>query len=399
MQNKIERQFVSVKELNEAIKDKIEGDFTLRNLTVRGEISNWKIYRSGVFFDLKDDTSVISCTMWGNSLYGLRFDPKEGDEVLATGSVTVYAPRGRYSLRVDSMEQYGKGNLLLELEKLKRKLYEEGLFDESRKREIVQFPQNIGIIVGKDSAAEADLRRNIARRWPLVNLHIYYSLVQGADAPKDLLRAFNRTQEDDLDTLIIARGGGSMEDLWAFNDETLARAVATSKMPVISAIGHEIDFTLIDYVADKRVSTPTAAAELATPDIEEVQSFLMDMEERLHSGMSDYIDSLKEKVRNLSERPFFKNPASQYLKTKVEVEGYSTRLDNAIKVYIDNKINAIKTLEKELDALNPFKVLQRGYSLTETEDGKVVKSIKDVKPGQKIKTKMKDGIVTSTVDE
>ena len=399
MQNKIERQFVSVKELNEVIKDKIEGDFTLRNLTVRGEISNWKIYRSGVFFDLKDDTSVISCTMWGNSLYGLRFDPKEGDEVLATGSVTVYAPRGRYSLRVDSMEQYGKGNLLLELEKLKRKLYEEGLFDESRKREIVQFPQNIGIIVGKDSAAEADLRRNIARRWPLVNLHIYYSLVQGADAPKDLLRAFNRAQKDDLDTLIIARGGGSMEDLWAFNDETLARAVATSKMPVISAIGHEIDFTLIDYVADKRVSTPTAAAELATPDIEEVQSFLMDMEERLHSEMSDYIDALKEKLKNLSERPFFKNPASQYLKTKVEVEGYSARLDNAIKVYIDNKSNSIKTLEKELDALNPFKVLQRGYSLTETEDGKVVKSIKDVKPGQKIKTKMKDGVVTSTVDE
>ncbi len=399
MQNKIQREFVSVKELNEAIKDKIEGDFTLRNLTVRGEISNWKIYRSGVFFDLKDETSVISCTMWGNSLYGLKFDPKEGDEVLATGSVTVYAPRGRYSLRVDSMEQYGKGNLLLELEKLKRKLYEEGLFDESRKREIAEFPQNIGIIVGKDSAAEADLRRNIVRRWPLVKLHIYYSLVQGSDAPKDLLRAFNRAQEDDLDTLIIARGGGSIEDLWAFNDETLARAVATSKMPVISAIGHEIDFTLIDYVADKRVSTPTAAAELATPNIEEVGASLMDTEERLHTGMSSYLGTLKEKVRNLSERPFFINPASQYLKTKVEVEGYNARLNNAIKVCIDAKLNSIKTLEKELDALNPYKVLQRGYTLTETEDGKVVKSIKDIKPGQKIKTKMKDGIIVSTVDK
>ncbi len=397
MQNK--DNFVSVKELNEAIKDKLEGDFTLRNLTVRGEISNWKIYRSGVFFDLKDDESVISCTMWGNSLYGLKFDPKEGDEVLATGSVTVYAPRGRYSFRVDKMEQYGKGNLLLELEKLKRKLYEEGLFDESRKREIPRFPQNIGIIVGKDSAAEADLRRNIARRWPLVNLHIYYSLVQGDDAPVDLLRAFNLAQEANLDTLIIARGGGSIEDLWCFNDETLVRAVAKSKMPVISAIGHEIDFTLIDFVSDKRVSTPTAAAELATPNIEEVQSFLMDMEERLQEGIEDYLDDLRLKVKNLAERPFFINPASQYLKAKVEVDNYNTRLDNGIKVLIDKKRNSINTLEKELDALNPYKVLSRGYSLTETEDGKVVKSIKDVKPGQKIKTKMKDGIVVSTVDK
>lgn len=399
MQNRTEKQFVSVKELNEAIKDKLEGDFTLRNLTVRGEISNWKIYRSGVFFDLKDEDSVISCTMWGNSLYGLKFDPKEGDEVLATGSVTVYAPRGRYSLRVDAMEQYGKGNLLLELEKLKRKLYEEGLFDDSRKREIPHFPEHIGIIVGKDSAAEADLRRNIARRWPLVTLHIYYSLVQGVDAPKDLLRAFKLTQEDNLDTLIIARGGGSIEDLWAFNDETLARAVANSKMPVISAIGHEIDFTLIDFVSDKRVSTPTAAAELATPNIDEIQSFMMDMEERLQAGIVDYIDNLRLKVKNLSERPFFLNPASQYLKAKVEVDGYKARLDNGIKVYIDTKRNIINTLEKELDALNPYKVLQRGYSLTETEDGHVVKSIKDVKPGQKIKTKMKDGIVISTVDK
>ncbi|MCQ2771989.1 MAG: exodeoxyribonuclease VII large subunit [Bacilli bacterium] len=392
-----ERKFISVKELNEVIKENLEGNFLLRNITVKGEISNWKIYRSGVFFDLKDGESVISCTMWNNALNRIKFIPGEGDEVLATGSISVYIARGRYSLSVNFLEEYGKGNLLLELEKLKAKLYQEGLFDESRKREIPRFPKKIGIIVGKDSAAEADLRKNIARRWPVADLYVYYSLVQGDEAPKELLKAFNLAQTEGLDTLIIARGGGSIEDLWAFNDETFARAVANSKMPVISAIGHEIDFTIIDYVSDKRVSTPTAAAEMATPDIESVRSFLMDMEERLQDGAEKKIKGLRDKVEALASRPFFKNPASQYEKTKEEVRQLEQRLRMAAQRYIDKKSSQVAELSSMFKAMNPENVIKRGYSLTETEDGRVVKSIKDVKPGDKIKTKMKDGTIESVV--
>lgn len=392
-----ERKFISVKELNEVIKDQLEGNYLLRNITVKGEISNWKVYRSGVFFDLKDSESVIPCTIWSSGLSRLKFTPKEGDEVLATGNISVYVARGRYSLSVNYLERYGRGNLLLELEKLKSKLYEEGLFDESRKREIPRFPNKIGIIVGKDSAAEADLRKNIKRRWPVAKLYVYYSLVQGAEAPKELLKAFDLAQNEALDTLIIARGGGSIEDLWAFNDETFARAVANSKMPVISAIGHEIDFTIVDYVSDKRVSTPTAAAELATPDIEAVREYLIETEMRLKDGMTRKIAILRDKVDQIASRPFFKNPASQYAKTKEEVAHLEQRLKLGVARLVDKKSSALKELTSELNALNPYSVLKRGYSLTETSDGRVVKSIDDVKPGDTIKTKMKDGVIESVV--
>jgi len=392
-----EASFVTVSQVNGYLKTVIEGIADFRRLTVKGEVSNFKRYSNAAYFDLKDDKSVLPCVMWSDSLFYLSFQPKDGDEVLATGSVQVYQPRGRYQLYINALDLFGQGAELLRLEALKKKLTAEGLFDEQRKRPLAEFPTTIGLIVGDGSAAEADLIKNIQRRWPLVDIVVFPSLVQGAGAPKDLLRAFNLSQEYELSTLIFARGGGSSEDLGAFNDETLVRAVSHSRMPTISAVGHEIDFTLLDFVVDKRVSTPTAAAEAATPDQLDIKQKLDEFSVSLDEAIDGTIGQLEDEVGDLSSRPFFKGPESMYAAAEEEVDGLRKRLDLALVNNLDMKRVNLTRLGEHLGALNPYGVLKRGYSITRRKDGSIVKSVGDVKKDDVIESRFEDGIITSKV--
>ena len=373
----MERVIYTVQDINKYIKNVLTSDENLRFIYVKGEISNYKKAATGhVYFSLKDNESVINAVMFNNYASKLIFEPKNGDEVVVMASIDAYVPRGSYQLFIYEMNLKGQGSILEELEKLKKQLASEGLFDEARKRPINIYPNAIGIITAKNSAAIKDLTFNISRRYPLCDVYFFPSSVQGEAAPKELLAAFKKSQEYPLDTLIIGRGGGASEDLSAFNDEALVRAVATSKMPVIAAVGHEIDSTLLDYVADKRASTPTGAAELATIDQREIiqkMSFLLtDMQSTLQSKVSDIVE----------EVTYYKDTFKKSL---------LNRLTN-YQVRLEGEKNRIK-------ALNPQGVLSRGYSIVKDKNGKVISSVNDVKENELIYTSVSDGVITSTVKE
>ncbi|MFA7020967.1 MAG: exodeoxyribonuclease VII large subunit [Bacilli bacterium] len=292
---------------------------------------------------------------------------------------------------------FGQGAILVELEKLKQKLKAEGLFDESRKRPIPSFPKAIGIISASGSAAIEDMIKNIQRRYPVTQIYFFPSLVQGSAAPKDLLRAFNLSKTYDLTTLIIGRGGGASEDLNAFNDETLVRVLATSQVPIISAIGHEIDFTLVDYIADRRVSTPTGAAELATPDKREIYENLNESLERMSLALQNKVHVLKERLSLLSKRSFFVDPKSIYENKSRDVKEYRVRLANAMQNSYLIANRDVKAYRQRLEALSPFGVLKRGYSIMSDQEGRIIDSINKVEAGQNVTTTLKDGIIKSQV--
>ena len=368
------RPVFTVSDVNQYIKAVLNKDESLKNIYVKGEISNFKMASNGHFyFSLKDDKSMIGAMMFSGYANKIAFKPENGQEVVVFGSIDVYVGRGSYSIIAYQMEEVGAGQALLELEKLKKKLKEEGLFDESRKRPINLFPKAIGVITAPNSAAIKDILFNLNRRYPIADVYVFYSAVQGDNAAKELLNAFNIAQTYPLDTLLIGRGGGASEDLSAFNDETLVRAIATSKMPVIACIGHEIDSTLVDFVADKRASTPTGAAELATVDQREICQHLLyatnDMEEAIKNRlivMEDDLSSLKE-----------------------DLHSSMLNLINQQSLLLAHK-------KATLEALNPDNVINRGYSLTIDEDGHPV-SVNRVKKGQIVKTILKDGVIHSEV--
>lgn len=368
---------ISVSDVNEYIKKTLEEDENLHYLYVKGEISNYKVASNGAaYFSLSDDKSTISCVIFSNYRQALKFNPANGDDVKVIASLSVYAPRGTYSLRVYNIEKKGLGDALVELEKLKKKLASEGLFDDSKKKPINQYPKKIGIITALNSAALKDLIFNIQRRFPIVDIYIFPSSVQGESAPKELLEAYKASQEYDLDTLIIGRGGGSSEDLSAFNDETLIRALASRKCPIISAVGHEIDMTLIDLIADKRASTPTGAAEIATPNRD-------DIEERLIQSDLNIKDAIKQKLKNYENNFIF----------------LKNQLGRTMDSYLNNLQNTIKQKSNHLDDLNPMKILSRGYSITLNENGSIIKSIKQVKINESIDIKLSDGTIRSQINE
>ena len=368
---------LTVTDVNTYIKAVLTSEERLKFIRISGEISNFKAYPSGHFyFSLKDDNSVISAVMFNNYARKCTFVPKNGDAVVVLASVDAYVPRGSYNLTIYEMEEVGQGQILVEFEKLKKKLAAEGLFDESRKRKINIFPKAIGVITAPNGAAVRDIVTNIKRRYPIADIYVFPSLVQGEQAPKELLKAFNKSQEYDLDTLIIGRGGGASEDLSAFNDETLVRALANSKMPIIAAVGHEIDSTLVDFVADKRASTPTGAAELATVDMREIEKEFsyasLTMEQALYKN-------LKSKNEDLSslEEELHEGMNEKIRDLKKELNDFGARLE----------------------LINPMNVLKRGYSLTTNEKGEVISSIKNVKHNDKIITRVSDGELTSVVSD
>ncbi len=371
-----ERNIYSVSDVNRYIKSVISQDENLKFISVRGELSNFKHGANGhLYFSLKDKDSLINCAMFATYANKLLFDPKDGDEVVVMASVDVYTARGTYQLIAYEMNEIGKGEMLIQLEMLKKVLQKEGLFDVSRKRDINIYPRAVGVITAKNGAAIRDIVTNIKRRYPIADIYVFPSAVQGESAPKELLKAFLKSQEYDLDTLIIGRGGGASEDLSAFNDETLVRAIANSKMPVIAAVGHEIDVTLVDYVADKRASTPTGAAELATVDMREIIQNFQDSIDTMNRALREQVQDMKDDVASLSEE-----------------------LQEAMNDKIDYLTREVKNRKDQLEALNPKQVLSRGYSISTNDKGQVIGSIRDVKPGEKIKTSLKDGYITSTVE-
>ena len=364
-----------VSDVNTYVKTLLTSDGHLKFIRVKGEISNFKVYPSGhLYFSLKDKESTINAVMFNNYAKRIAFSPKNGDEVIVLASVDAYVPRGTYNLNVFEMEEVGLGQQLVELEKLKRQLASEGLFDESRKRPINIYPKAIGVITAPNGAAVRDIVTNIKRRYPIADIYVFPSLVQGEQAPASLLKAFNKAQEYDLDTLIIGRGGGASEDLSAFNNETLVRAVAKSKMPIIAAVGHEIDTTLIDYIADKRASTPTGAAELATVDRREIENFFSQSMLLMEQSLFEIVEENKEEVEDLKKE-----------------------LDESLQDLLQHQKDEVEKYAKQLEILNPKSVLSRGYSISIGEDGKAIKSIKDVKENQTIVTLLEDGEVSSRV--
>lgn len=372
-----ERNIYSVSDINRYIKAVISQDENLKFISVRGELSNFKKGANGhLYFSMKDKDSLINCAMFSTYASKLIFEPKDGDEVVVVASVDVYPTRGSYQLIVYEMNSIGQGEMLLKLEMLKKALQKEGLFDVSRKRDINIYPKAIGVITAKNGAAVRDIVTNIKRRYPICDIYVFPSTVQGESAPKELLKAFLKSQEYDLDTLIIGRGGGASEDLSAFNDETLVRAIATSKMPVIAAVGHEIDTTLVDYVADKRASTPTGAAELATVDMREIEQKFQYCLDTMKDVIVQMVEDEKEEVSSLSEA-----------------------LDNSMKEKLESLRQELTNREKQLEALNPKSVLKRGYSITQDENGMVIETVNKIKNGQKIKTTVKDGTIYSTVEK
>ena len=392
------KDLFSVSSLNRYIKQMFDKDFTLKGLRLKGEISNLKRYPSGhVYFSLKDEESMIKAVMFNEYT---RFMPptiKDGDEVIITGYVGVYPARGEYQVYAQAMELFGEGALLLELELLKKKLAAEGLFDESRNRKLVSFPKAVGIISAPNSAALADIKTNLLRRNPLINVEIFPSLVQGAGAPKSLLEALKKAKESDIDTLIIGRGGGASEDLTAFNDEKLVRAAAEFPVPIISAVGHEIDFTLIDYVADARASTPTGAAELATIDKREIYEILSNKEIELDEIITDKISNYSHKLELLKKNSFFVSPKVMYENTLNEISVTSKRLDSFMNHLIEMKKEQVTSLNKQLKSLSIDNTLQRGFSIIENEHGKIVTNINDVEINQMVKTRIHGGVLSAKV--
>jgi exodeoxyribonuclease VII large subunit len=390
------RSYLTIKEINTAIKTHIEGELTFRSVVLKGEVSNFRQYPKALYFSLKDQEAKISAVFF---LYGAypKYLPKDGDEVLVTGTISVYVKDGSYQINAKQIEMFGLGDQLLALQKLKEKLLKEGLFDATKKKTLPRYPRVVGIIAGRDSAALKDLTTNLFRRYPLAQQVFFPSLVQGVLAPKDLMRALDLAYRQTLDVLIIARGGGAEEDLSAFNDEALVRKVAASPIPTIAAIGHEINLSLVDLVADKRVSTPTGAAELAVPNKEDLyQDLIVSMERATQAVRTIYTLRMKQWLA-LSQRPVLISPLGMYQTQKELLSNYWTRLDQAIKLLFQKTLGRTQQAKASLEALSPFAVIQRGYALATTTAGKVVHSVHDVGVGELITTRLKDGTFTSEV--
>jgi len=390
------RSYFTIKEINTAIKTHLEGEPTFRQVVLKGEVSNFRQYPKALYFSLKDQEAKISAVFF---LYGAypKYLPKDGDEVLVTGAISVYVKDGSYQINAKQIELFGLGDQLIALQKLKEKLLKEGLFDATKKRPLPLYPSNVGIIAGRDSAALKDLTTNLHRRYPVAQLIFFPSLVQGLLAPKDLMRALNLAYQTPLDVLIIARGGGAEEDLSAFNDEALVRKVALSPVPTIAAIGHEINLSLVDLVADKRVSTPTGAAEIAVPNQQDLYQDIHTSLERALQAIRSRIQLLSKQLHSFQERPVLVSPLAMYDLQKESLKNYQNRLQQAIKSLLQNHQAKAQQYRASLNALSPYAVIDRGYALTTLANGEVVHSLKEIKVGDLITTQLKDGTFTSEV--
>ncbi len=382
-----------VSEINRYLKNKIQGDPGLQNIWVSGELSNFKHHRSGhMYFTVKDGASSLRSVFFRRENARCPFQPADGMEVLLYGNISVYEPDGVYQLYVSLLEPAGTGSLYLAFEQLKEKLAAEGLFREDRKKIVPQLPRRIGLITSPSGAALQDIIATVEKRFPHVELLVVESLVQGAGAATDLVRAIKLlNHRTDIDLVILARGGGSLEDLWPFNEESVARAIYSSRLPVISAVGHETDFTIADFVSDLRAATPTAAAQLATPELEEIEARLDHFERNAALALQRRLSQEKQYLDQLVSERFFRLPVSraQALRDKlVSLEGDLRR--ESVR-NLQDKGNRLKNLVDKLESYSPLNVMSRGYSYCRDEQGNIIRTIRDVKPGGLLNLNFRDG--------
>ena len=417
----MEDKYITVGQLNRYLKYKFDQDPNLNQVFLKGEISNFKAHTRGhLYFTIKDETSRINAVMFYSQASKINFTPEDGMKVLVTGRISVYEATGGYQIYVDDMIQDGVGNLYIEYEKLKKKLASEGLFDASKKKKIPKFPETIGIITAPTGAAIKDILSTIKRRWPITKTILFPSLVQGASAAPEIVKQIKKAQEYDLDVLIVGRGGGSIEDLWCFNDEEVARAIYECKIPVISAVGHEIDFTIADYVADLRAPTPTGAAEMAVANQTDFYNYMRQINLRLNKSMQNYIKNNRERLDTLKNSYILKNPISMYqikeqkfdtlyeklcLVMKNLIQNEKTSLQNKIdkipiltKHLLERNQNQYVSLLNKLEILNPLLTIKRGYSITKKDD-KVITSVKDLKKDDTLQIQLQDGFVLTDVEK
>lgn len=390
-----------VREVHRYLKGKLEGDDFLQNLGVQGEISNFKHHSSGhMYFTLKDEESTLRCVMFRSQNRRLNFAPRDGLQVIALGSIGVYIRDGVYQFYVEAMEPAGLGSLHLAFEELKRKLAGEGLFSPERKRSLPLLPRRVGVITSPTGAAIRDIITVSRRRFANVDLIVAPVLVQGDRAAPQMVAALEAlARVPGIDVIIIGRGGGSWEELWPFNDEGLARAIAACPVPVISAVGHETDFTIVDFVADVRAATPSAAAELAVPDKEELRLRLQNLAARSQQGIRTILEQRRQALSTLARRRPFTAPEAFFNDKRLLLDGYARDLERSITQNLGQWRSKLSLQAGRLDTLSPLAVLQRGYSIVFAEDGRIVKGAGEVSRGERIRVKLARGQLGCLIED
>lgn len=389
---------ISVSQLNKYIKNKVDQDEYLNNVLIKGEISNFKHHYTGhMYFTLKDNNSLIKCIMFKSYTPHLNFVPKDGMSVIVLGTVSVFERDGVYQIYCKAMQQEGIGDLYKEYEKLKAKLNEEGLFAESHKKKIPLYSKRIGVLTSETGSVIRDIINVSTRRNPNVYIKLLPVPVQGEGAGKKIADAINLMNERNLaDIIIVARGGGSLEDLWPFNEEIVARAIYNSELPVISAVGHETDFSISDFVADLRAPTPSAAAELAVPDIDELKIKLNSYNNRYKVALKKQLEYKRLKYEKCMTRRVFKEPLQRINESYLHVDTQAKNIENKFKLKIMQKRSEFQNVVEKIDALSPLKTLSRGYSIME-KNGKIVKSKKELNIGDKVNIKLYEGTTKAKI--
>lgn len=416
----MQEEYLTVSQINSYINRKMKMDANLKNIYIKGEISNFKTYSSGhSYFTLKDESSQIPAVMFKGRKRFLNFEPKDGDKVIVKGKIEVYERDGKYQLYAASITKDGIGILYEKFEKLKTELNEAGYFDEQHKKDIPKYPKRIGVVTSPTGAAIRDIITTIKRRYPICEILVFPTMVQGEQASGQIVRQIKNAQSYDIDTLIVGRGGGSIEDLWSFNEKEVAFEIYNCKIPVISAVGHEIDFTISDFVADLRAATPTAAAEIAVPELSKIKDNVDQLSKRLNKSVNDKITLNKTKLENISQKNIFKNPESIYEIKGMTLDNLVNKLSFSSKNIISQNKNKLFKLENapilknpkeltrtkqdallkninKLEVLNPLLTLKRGYTIAKSGN-KVLSSSKDVKTGDEIDIEFDDGTVNTKV--
>ena len=397
----MEQHIFGVTEVNELVKLLLDNEPMLQNICVRGELSNYKMYPSGHhYFSLKDQEGAIRCVMFKGSAMKLRFRPENGMKVVVTGRVTVFPRDGAYQLYCNTMTPEGVGDLAVAFEQLKAKLYAEGLFDPAHKKPLPAYPEKIAIVTSSAGAAVHDMIRILRRRYPVAKVILLPVRVQGAEAPPEIAGAIRYADKWKIgDVIITGRGGGSMEDLWAFNDERVARAIYNCETPVISAVGHEPDVTISDFVADARASTPSNAAEIAVPDQVELLRWLRGAGERMEQSETARLEALRRQLDTLAAKRVMTDQMAYVQDKRMGLVHVQQRLGDLSIGLLARKRQSFAALAASLDAMSPLKVLGRGYAMVQNEAGQIVKSYRDAATGDRLTVTLGEGGLTATVEE
>ncbi len=395
----MDNKYLSVSAVTQYLKHKFDSDDHLRNVFLKGEISNFKAHTTGhMYFSIKDETSKINAIMFSSNASKLIFKPTDGVKVLVVGRISVYEATGNYQIYVEEMLEDGVGNLYLAYEKLKEQLAKEGLFDEIHKKPIPKMPKRVGVVTAKTGAAIKDIISTIKRRYPICEIVLFPSLVQGDGAKEDIVKNIKLAENYDIDLLIVGRGGGSIEDLWAFNEEIVARAIFNSSIPIISAVGHEIDFTIADFVADLRAPTPTAAAELAVPNIVDLTNYINNLNIRLNENIYKKVNYTRLVLDTFKNSFILKNPMIMYENKKQNLDIMNERINNIINQKLEKITAKLGNIIEKIELLNPLNVLKRGYSIV-YKDEQVISNSALIKPNDELKLKLYKGTIEIIVKE